>query len=511
MELILNLLLVVVGFLSFVPVNQLFNTQKSMKYRCLKFLVNATFAWTLLIFIERFSGNMNIVYYAHILGYPLKFLMSIFMLCTIFNYVEIKFPKWQIYILGVIFVIDYLVAITNSKTQFILKLVPEEMNSYKDLYSADHGQLFIIHLILTYAVLLVSIIFLTLFLSKHKEVKHYKVVSRTMTYSVIVVLSFNLIQLISEDISVDLTYLSLVIVTYALYQVIYRKDMIFNIRTSGRGEILSNMREMYVITDSEKRVVEISDLLKTKYEVSISLFEGKPLELLLEALQERIMFYTEYNVDGSTDSTKDHFHIREKKFTLRGMNEFGYMILLYDETQVFKLLRELNKLSNYDNMTGLHNRNFIENLIPSYAEEKNIGVISLDLNGLKANNDYLGHERGDYLLKSLADKMKEETLEYNNTEMARIGGDEFLIILRDSSQKQVEEIKEKILKACENKNILDRISVSVGVVFKEGNNLNIFDLIKEADQEMYRMKQGTSKEYSKEIVLYATNNDEYIR
>ena len=61
------------------------------------------------------------------------------------------------------------------------------------------------------------------------------------------------------------------------------------------------------------------------------------------------------------------------------------------------------------------------------------------------------------------------------------------------------------------KNILDRISVSVGVVFKEGNNLNIFDLIKEADQEMYRMKQGTSKEYSKEIVLYATNNDEYIR
>jgi len=332
-----------------------------------------------------------------------------------------------------------------------------------------------------------------------------------MTYSVIVVLSFNLIQLISEDISVDLTYLSLVIVTYALYQVIYRKDMIFNIRTSGRGEILSNMREMYVITDSEKRVVEISDLLKTKYEVSISLFEGKPLELLLEALQERIMFYTEYNVDGSTDSTKDHFHIREKKFTLRGMNEFGYMILLYDETQVFKLLRELNKLSNYDNMTGLHNRNFIENLIPSYAEEKNIGVISLDLNGLKANNDYLGHERGDYLLKSLADKMKEETLEYNNTEMARIGGDEFLIILRDSSQKQVEEIKEKILKACENKNILDRISVSVGVVFKEGNNLNIFDLIKEADQEMYRMKQGTSKEYSKEIVLYATNNDEYIR
>lgn len=75
------------------------------------------------------------------------------------------------------------------------------------------------------------------------------------------------------------------------------------------------------------------------------------------------------------------------------MNDYGYIILLYDETKVFGLLRDLNRLSNYDNMTGLNNRNYIENKLNKIENEKDLGIISLDLNGLKVNNDYLGHER----------------------------------------------------------------------------------------------------------------------
>lgn len=511
MNIFLNLLLISVGFLSFVPVIQLFRTSRNLKYRCLKFLVNATFTWTILIFIERFVSDVNVVYYAHMLGYPLKFLMSAFMLCTIYNYVERKLKKWQIGILGVLFAGEYLLAITNVQTRYILNLIPSEMLSYETLYQVDNGPFFIYHLVLTYLVLLIAIVYLVVFLRQHKDVRHYKSVSRTMIYSVIIVLSFNAIQILALKSTVDLTYVSLVIVTYALYRVIYHKDMIFNLKTSGRGEILSNMREMYIITDYDKRVVEVSDLLKNKYKVNVEDFEGKKIEQLLETLSESIVFYEEYDVDQDVNPEKDHFHLREKKFTLKGMNEYGYMMLMYDETQVFKLLRELNKLSNYDNMTGLHNRNYIENKLQSYQSTNEIGIISLDLNGLKANNDYLGHERGDFLLRTLAIKMKEVMMNYPNKEMARIGGDEFLIVVEKTTKEELSTIRKQILDLCKSENIVDKISVSIGIAFSNDSSDNVYTLIQEADKDMYSMKQKTSKEYSIEIVKYATNKDTYIR
>ncbi|MBU1020518.1 MAG: hypothetical protein KJ847_04830, partial [Firmicutes bacterium] len=286
MHIILELVLVGVGFLSLVPVIHLFNTSKDMKYRCLKFLVNATFVWTVLIFMERISADMNIVYYAHMMGYPLKFLMSAFMLCTIYNYIEKKLPKTFIIILAIIFLGEYMVAITNAQTQFLLELTPTQVVSFDNLYTAINGPFFIVHLLLTYGVLLASITYLTLFLRTKRNIRHYQSVSKTMVYSVIIVLVFNALQVLVLKSNIDLTYISLVIVTFMLYQVIYRKDMIFNLKTSGRGEILSNMREMYILTDYDRRVVEISKLLEEKYNINTAFYEGKPFELLLEELKK---------------------------------------------------------------------------------------------------------------------------------------------------------------------------------------------------------------------------------
>lgn len=511
MDVVLNIILLAVGFLSFLPVVNLLKSPKDNKYICLKFLMYTTFTWSILIFIERLSENSNIIYYAHMLGYPLKFLLAVFLLCTVYNYIERKFPKILYFVLGGIFFVELGVALSNNSTQFLLDLQINQVITYKDLYFANNGSLFMYHLGMTYLLVVISVVYLVVFLSKNKQVRHYQSVTRTLVYSSFVVLLFNLLQLFTPELTVDLTYMSLVIVTYALYQVIYHKDMIFNLKTSGRGEILSNMREMYIITDREKTVVEISNLLQIKYQVNQDLFIGKPLQELLSSLEDQIVFYKEYDIESDQNPNKDHFHLREKKFTLKGINDYGYMILLYDETQVFKLLRELNQLSNYDNMTGLHNRNFIENHLKNLELTQNYSIISLDLNGLKANNDYLGHERGDYLLKQLAIKMKDVMATYTNYEIARIGGDEFLIVLLDESQSTLLTIKKDILSLCEANNLIDRISVSIGIALKNTEDETVYSLIKKADEDMYKMKEKTSKTYSQEIVKYATNKDEYIR
>ena len=510
MDELLILLLLAAGFVSFIPVVNMIKNSEDRKYRCLKFLMNATFVWTILILIERVSSSNSVIYYAHMLGYPLKFLVASFMLCTVFNYVEQKMPKMLLWVLGITFLAEYLIAITNSSTLYIINLSLGQLNSFHDLYTSSNGPLFIYHLLITYLVLFSSIIYLFYFLQKKKGIRQYRAVSRTMVISIIIVLSFNMFQLFLVDSSVDLTYISLVIVSYALYLVIYSKDMIFNLLTSGRGKILTNMRELYILTDAEKRIVEFSELLGTKYQVNLADFIGKDLDFLLDHLKDKIAFYQNYDVEGEVASEKDHYHLRERKFVIQG-NNHGYMILLYDETQVFKLLRELNMLSNYDSMTGLNNRNYIESKLSFYNHKPSLGVISLDLNGLKVNNDYIGHERGDFLLRSLANNLKVVMSHYPHKEIARIGGDEFLVIVPSCDLTVMEKIKEDILSHCTHENLIDRISVSIGLSFDSTGKYDIYELIQKADQAMYQMKSQTSSAYSKEIVAYAKKLDQFIR
>lgn len=499
-----------IGFLSFVPVISLNKYGENKKYGCLKYLINLGFFWTILILLERLSGNMTVVYITHVLGYPIKFLLVSFMVCTIFNYIEKPMPKPIVYILGIITVIEVFLALTNIDNQYLIQIVPSQMNSFIDLYAAQKGSLFIYHLILSYLVLIIGIGYLFYFLSKHKGVRQYKSITQTMAISIIIVLAFNISQFLFIQINADLTYISLVIVSYALYRIIYMKDMVFNIRTSGRSEILSNMREMYIITDSDYHVIEISKLLITKYNIDEAEYTGKILDKLINKLEEYVSFYKEYTAETEDNSNKDHFHLRDKKFKLLGMNDYGYIILLYDETKVFGLLRDLNRLSNYDNMTGLNNRNYIENKLNNIEDENNLGIISLDLNGLKVNNDYLGHERGDFLLKSLASNIKLVMSNFDNKDIARIGGDEFVIMLYDTDEKTLQKIKKEILKVCDDSDLEKFVSVSIGTAFSK-NDTNVFQLLQEADANMYEMKKITSKKYSESIIEYVKMKDKFIR
>lgn len=511
MQTILELILILILFLSVIPVINMFRNRADSKYTCLKFLIYSTFFWTLLIVIERLSTNTFLIYYSGMLGYPLRLLFASLMLCTIYQYVEKKLPKSFQLILGLLILIDLFLALTNSQTLWFLKLSYSELNTFNDLYTSNFGPLFVYHLIISYAVALIAIALLFIFLAKQKGIRQYKEVTRMMAISVLVVLVFNVLQLFFVTINVNLTYISLVFVAYILYDVIYRKDMVFNIRASGRSEILANMREMYVLTDANRRIIEISSLLLKKYDLKAENVISKPFDVVAAMISDRVTLYSEYNMEEESSIEKDHYHLREKEFKLKGMNESGYMILLYDETQVYNLLRELNHLSNYDTMTGLNNRNYIEHKLYDIKDTKNIGVFSLDLNGLKINNDYLGHERGDYLLKTLSTKLKKVFADTPRKEIARIGGDEFLIITYDENLEVLNQKMNELLLECEHEEIEKSISVSVGLAYDSIGDSNIFSLIQNADAQMYEMKSSVSKIYKKNMIEFIKLQDKFIR
>ena len=113
---------------------------------------------------------------------------------------------------------------------------------------------------------------------------------------------------------------------------------------------------------------------------------------------------------------------------------------------------------------------------------KNIGVVFADLNGLKHMNDNNGHSAGDQMIKDAANILKEV---FPDTEIYRAGGDEFMVLLRDTTmeymQQREKELKSKALKS-------NAVSFAVGLCLEEDSQ-HIYDAMKTADKRMYEDKK----------------------
>ncbi|MGL5311815.1 MAG: sensor domain-containing diguanylate cyclase [Peptostreptococcaceae bacterium] len=156
-----------------------------------------------------------------------------------------------------------------------------------------------------------------------------------------------------------------------------------------------------------------------------------------------------------------------------------------------KLTQErLKYLSYTDILTGLKNRTSFEERIQELACEKYLplGVIMGDANGLKIINDSLGHEEGDKLLK-LTSKVLKNVCE-DIGEIFRIGGDEFVILVPNSSEELCNKLIKSINKKCiEHKHSLFELSISLGVSVRKDKVKNIYEVLKEAEDKMYINKQ----------------------
>ena len=143
-------------------------------------------------------------------------------------------------------------------------------------------------------------------------------------------------------------------------------------------------------------------------------------------------------------------------------------------------------MSTTDLLTGVLNRNAMNNRISDDLTGKReitkpFGVFFIDVNGLKTVNDTKGHLAGDNLLKDVASTLKE--LE-GNTEIYRVGGDEFMIIATDISKKEFSKMKEILLNNSERK---DRAHFAVGSCHRE-EAADILKAMQKADARMYKSK-----------------------
>jgi len=168
-----------------------------------------------------------------------------------------------------------------------------------------------------------------------------------------------------------------------------------------------------------------------------------------------------------------------------------------------KIAAELDFLANHDALTGLPSLRLCKDrLDQSLAEARrnrqSSAVMFLDLDGFKRINDQHGHEFGDLVLKATADRIKAEIRETDT--VARIGGDEFVIILSSLPETEIANriaasVIEQIARPFDVKNIEVLISASIGISLYPQNGTTAEALIRSADKAMYRVKRQGKNDF----------------
>lgn len=179
-------------------------------------------------------------------------------------------------------------------------------------------------------------------------------------------------------------------------------------------------------------------------------------------------------------------------------DESNYFVGIMRDIRARKELQtELERLAWHDRLTGLPDRGLlcdrVEHAI-SFAsrQKKTLALLFIDLDGFKAVNDSYGHKAGDHVIVTMAERMTSHVRECDT--VARIGGDEFVVLLDDIKYENITIVANKILKHLnklvkfEGNNI--NLSGSIGVSRYPENGDKFDILLNAADQAMYRAKKS---------------------
>lgn len=157
----------------------------------------------------------------------------------------------------------------------------------------------------------------------------------------------------------------------------------------------------------------------------------------------------------------------------------GHFIVSLLEKQ--RLMKQLNKLSFEDYLSGLQNRHALNHFINFNRELSGVGVVYCDVVGLKRVNDNLGHQAGDDLIVRVSHCLKNC---FPEKALYRLGGDEFLVLYEEAEEVFAANV-EKLRKNMQENDAV----MSLGCIWKKETS-DVDALIAEADELMYREKRA---------------------
>ncbi|MBN2072604.1 MAG: diguanylate cyclase [Actinobacteria bacterium] len=225
-------------------------------------------------------------------------------------------------------------------------------------------------------------------------------------------------------------------------------------------------------------------------------------------------FWPGYSLDiaeGQPEAKKDimintggqdkYFDVSLTPVRIRQKEIAGKLLVMKDITERKEYEDKIKYMSFHDYLTGLYNRAFFEEELTRLNAGRNLplSIVMGDVNGLKMINDTYGHEKGDELLKKVAEILKQS---FRKSDIiSRWGGDEFIILLPLTGYSKAEEIAGRVKKACSGHDTEDMpISISLGIATRLKEDESIEEILKAAEDKMYTDKMSDEKRTHRSII-----------
>jgi diguanylate cyclase (GGDEF)-like protein/hemerythrin-like metal-binding protein/PAS domain S-box-containing protein len=281
------------------------------------------------------------------------------------------------------------------------------------------------------------------------------------------------------------------------------------------ANVFENTLDTICITDAEANIVDINPAFCDACDLTHEELIGKNLKTLKSGLDVQDFSSTIWETVnfkghwcGEIQNRRSSGELQTEWLTLSSIRDeqrkiINYVGVFSNVSQLFQRQHKLEFLANHDPLTGLPNRALLADrlkLAIARAKRTNeiFAVCYLDLDGFKPVNDRFGHVAGDQLLCELAKRFKK--IVRSNDTFARVGGDEFVIMLGemkspDDCKAILDRLLEDVKQPVHIGNNTVHVTASIGVAIFPDNGSDSETLLKLADQAMYVVKESGKSRY----------------
>jgi diguanylate cyclase (GGDEF)-like protein len=277
---------------------------------------------------------------------------------------------------------------------------------------------------------------------------------------------------------------------------------LFNLVPVARHALVENLSDGVLVLDRAHRVIDLNESARALIGLPVAEVLTRPLTESWPLWADRVAPFVpgDHLVDLHLGENGDrrYYEVKSSPLQRRGM-EMGKLVVFRDVTQRVLMEDHLRQQALTDGLTGLPNRTLfmarLDEAIQQAVDHDNrlFAVMVLDLDRFKLINDSIGHLAGDVLLKAVATKLRRCVREADT--VARMGGDEFMILLHSISNARdlvpiLDRIQEELHSPVYFRQQEMIAGTSVGVVIWSPKYNDAEDLLRAADTAMYQAKEA---------------------